>query len=156
MANKKEAVAFNDTQNDPRVNKNGMKLHGVASVLVAPIILKGEVEGIIAFYHHINKVDFTSAQIDFANKLGSSLSQALENVNLFEDIKKSEDRYRTLFDSMTEGFSINEIILDDEGKPYHLRYLAVNSAFERHTGLKGKDITGKTTLELFPDSNCMV
>ena len=152
VANKKEAIAFNDAQNDPRVNRNGMKLHGVASILVAPIILKNEVEGIIAFYHHVKKIDFTSAQIDFANKLGTSLSQTLENVKLFEDTKKSEDRYRTLFDSMTEGFSINEIILDDQGKPYDLRYLAVNSAFERQTGLKGEDIIGKTTLELFPDS----
>ena len=90
VASKKKVVAFNDAQNDSRVNKNGMKLHGVTSLLVAPIILKGEVEGIIAFYHHIKKVNFTSAQIDFANKLGSSLSQALENVKLFEDIKRSE------------------------------------------------------------------
>ena len=33
-----------------------------------------------------------------------------------------------------------------------LRYLEVNPAFERHTGLKRSDILGRTTLELFPDA----
>ncbi len=91
VANKKKAVAFNDAANDSRVNINGMKIHGVASVLVAPIILKDKVKGIIAFYHHNKPVIFTEAQIDFANKLASSLSQALENAELFENIKKSEE-----------------------------------------------------------------
>ena len=152
VLNKREAVAFDDAKNDPRVNKNGMKMHGVASVLVVPIILKDKVEGVIAYYHHKKRVVFSKEQIDFANKLASSLSQSLENAKLFEAIKKSEDLYRTLFDSMTEGFAIDEIILDHKGKPYDLRYLAVNNAFERQTGLKGDDIIGKTTLELFPDS----
>ena len=152
VLNKREAVAFDDAKNNPRVNKNGMKMHGVASVLVVPIILKDKVEGVIAYYHHKKRVVFSKEQIDFANKLASSLSQSLENAKLFEAIKKSEDSYRTLFDSMTEGFAIDEIILDHKGKPYDLRYLAVNNAFERQTGLKGDDIIGKTTLELFPDS----
>ena len=86
-----EATAFNDAQNDPRVNVNGMKMHGVASVLVAPIILKDKIKGIIAFYHHTKSVIFSEAQIDFANKLTSSLSQAIENAEVLENIKISEE-----------------------------------------------------------------
>ena len=52
VAKKKEGVVFNDAINDPRVNVDGMKMHGVASLLAAPIILKDNVKGIIAFYHH--------------------------------------------------------------------------------------------------------
>jgi PAS domain S-box-containing protein len=51
---------------------------------------------------------------------------------------------------MNEGFSLDEIICDDTGKPCDLRYLAVNPAFERQTGLKAADVVGHTTLELFP------
>jgi PAS domain S-box-containing protein len=64
----------------------------------------------------------------------------------------SEARYRNLFETMTEGFSLDEIICDEAGTPCDLRYLAVNPAFERHTGLKSADIVGRTTLELFPDA----
>ncbi len=53
---------------------------------------------------------------------------------------------------MSEGFSINEIIYDDDGKPVDIRYLDVNPAFEKHTGLKRTDIIGRTRMELFPNS----
>jgi hypothetical protein len=64
---------------------------------------------------------------------------------------QSEERYRALFASMTEGFALHEILCDEARKPCDLRYLAVNPAFERHTGLQARDILGRTTLELFPD-----
>ncbi|MGA3098825.1 MAG: PAS domain S-box protein, partial [Bryobacteraceae bacterium] len=65
-------------------------------------------------------------------------------------LRASEERYRTLFETMTEGFALDEIICDEAGVPYDLRYLAVNPAFERQTGLKTEDILGRTVMELFP------
>jgi len=65
-------------------------------------------------------------------------------------LRASEERYRTLFDTMTEGFALDEIICDAAGKPCDLRYLAVNPAFERQTGLKAEAILGRTVMELFP------
>ena len=69
-----------------------------------------------------------------------------------ETLRQSEEKYRRLFETMTEGLSFDEIICDDTGKPRDLRYLAVNPAFERQTGLKAADIIGRTTLELFPEA----
>lgn len=67
-------------------------------------------------------------------------------------LRNSEARYRTLFETMSEGFSIDEIICDDTGKACDLRYLEVNPAFEHHTGLKTADIVGRTVRELFPET----
>jgi two-component system, cell cycle sensor histidine kinase and response regulator CckA len=61
-----------------------------------------------------------------------------------------EDPYKVLFEAMTEGFSLCEIIRDESGKPCDFRYLTVNPAFERHTGLLAADVLGRTALELFP------
>jgi len=69
-----------------------------------------------------------------------------------EALRESEERYRTLFDTMTEGFSLDEIVFDDAGRPADIRYLAVNPAFERQTGLRAAELIGRTTLELFPDA----
>src|ERR1035438_8805942 len=66
---------------------------------------------------------------------------------------QSEERFHALFESMTEGFAFHEIVCDEAGKPCDLRYLAVNPAFERHTGLKAQEILGRTSLELFPDAD---
>ena len=40
-----------------------------------------------------------------------------------EALRESEDRYHRLFDSMTEGFLLAELIRDDAGKPVDFRIL---------------------------------
>lgn len=67
-----------------------------------------------------------------------------------EASRESEERYYSLFENMTEGFALLEVIFDADGKPQDLRYLAVNPAHERRTGLKAEDVIGRTILELFP------
>lgn len=87
--------------------------------------------------------------------MAKSPSAALENrqtLGLDIALRASEERFRTLFETMSEGFAIDEIILDDAGKPCDLRYLEVNPAFERHTGLTRQQVTGRTARELFPDA----
>jgi PAS domain S-box-containing protein len=65
-------------------------------------------------------------------------------------LKESEERYRSLFEGMTEGFSIHEIIYDSTGKPCDYRFLDVNPAFELLTGLKRENVVGKTYREVLP------
>ena len=67
-----------------------------------------------------------------------------------EALRKSEVRYRTLFDSMTEGFALHEILTDERGRPSDYRFLDVNPAFARLTGLKRADLLGKRVLEVLP------
>ena len=66
--------------------------------------------------------------------------------------KETEQNYRMLFREMLNGFSLHEIICDDQGNPVDYRFLAVNPAFERMTGLKASDIIGRTVLEVMPDT----
>ena len=65
------------------------------------------------------------------------------------DIIASEERYRSLFEAVDEGFCTIEILLDDDGKPHDYRFLNVNKTFERQTGLV--DAEGKTARELVPN-----
>ena len=51
---------------------------------------------------------------------------------------------------MNEGFGLHEMIFDDEGRPCDYRFLDVNPAFEQLTGLKRKDILGRTVFEVLP------
>ena len=74
---------------------------------------------------------------------------------LFRELAQSEGLYRTLFDAMTEGFAIHEIICDDAGRPSDYRFLQVNPAFERLTGLKAVDIVGRTLYEVLPQSESL-
>lgn len=60
----------------------------------------------------------------------------------------SEEKYRTLFDSIDEGYCIIEMLYDAEGQPHDWRYVEVNPAFEKNNGLS--NATGKTIRELTP------
>ncbi len=68
-------------------------------------------------------------------------------------LRESEERYRSLFDGMTEGFGIQEIINDEDGRPIDYRFLDINPAFERLTGLKRELVAGKTLREVLPDES---
>jgi PAS domain S-box-containing protein len=63
-------------------------------------------------------------------------------------LRDSESRYRTLFDSIDEGFCILQLIFDDADRPVDYRYIEVNPAFERQTGMVGA--LGRTIRELVP------
>jgi PAS domain S-box-containing protein len=75
---------------------------------------------------------------------------AAEREAAAEVLRKSEERYHTLFTAMTEGFAIHELLTDEPGKPVDYRFLDINPAFERLTGLKRQDVVGKTLNEVLP------
>ncbi len=64
--------------------------------------------------------------------------------------KQAENEYRKLFQEMLDGFALHEIIFDEQGKPIDYRFLDVNPAFERLTGLKKDDLIGRSVLEVLP------
>ncbi|WP_416674465.1 PAS domain S-box protein [Egbenema bharatensis] len=66
-----------------------------------------------------------------------------------EALRRSETRYRTLFESMNEGFCVVEMLFDQHNCPYDYRFLEINPAFEHQTGLYRAE--GKTARQLLPN-----
>lgn len=69
----------------------------------------------------------------------------------FSDIT-DEIKYNLLFDNMTQGFALHEIILNESGEPVNYRFLDLNDGFEKMTGLNKLDILNKTVLDILPDT----
>ena len=67
------------------------------------------------------------------------------------DHKQAEQNYQTLFREMIDGFALHEIIFDKDGQPENYKFLAVNPAFEKMTGLKADKIVGRNVLDVIPD-----
>ncbi len=55
-----------------------------------------------------------------------------------------------LFNNMTNGFALHEVIRDAKGKIYDYRYLKVNEAFEKMLGFSKTQLIGHTVKELLP------
>ncbi len=66
-------------------------------------------------------------------------------------LEKSETRYRLLFENMAVGFALHEMIYDKVGTPVDYRFLQINPAFEKLTGLSAEKVLGRTVKELMPD-----
>jgi PAS domain S-box-containing protein len=62
---------------------------------------------------------------------------------------ESEIRFRTLFESMDEGYCVVEMVFDEKNNPMDYRFLEVNPVFERQTGIK--DARGRLMREIAPE-----
>ena len=65
-------------------------------------------------------------------------------------LKESEEKYRSLFESMLEGFAYCKILVDEDNQPIDFVHLEVNDAWERAIGLKREDVIGKKVTEVIP------
>jgi len=64
-------------------------------------------------------------------------------------LKASEEKYRGIFETIDQAFSIIEIIFDSDNNPVDCVYVETNPMFEKQTGLK--NAIGKTAKELIPN-----
>ena len=75
----------------------------------------------------------------------------LSRLEAQEALQKSEQRYRTLFESMSEAFYLARIVRDDAGIPCDYIYLDVNPAFERIMGLPRDQLIGRRARSIIPN-----
>ncbi len=66
-----------------------------------------------------------------------------------EALRESEERYRTLFNSMDEGYCIIEMIFDEHGKAVDYLFLETNASFIKQCGIQ--DAVGKRMREIAPN-----
>ncbi len=80
-----------------------------------------------------------------------SIGEAMAGIfiHLETRIQEMQEKYRNLFDNMTNGFSLVEIIKNTRGQPVDFRFLEVNQAWERMTGIPARKAAGKLATELF-------
>jgi two-component system CheB/CheR fusion protein len=86
----------------------------------------------------------------------SGMATAHQVYATFEDItekRRVQHDYQALFHQMFNGFSVHDIICDEKGRPVDYRFLAVNPAFERITGLRSENVLGRTVLEILPNTD---
>lgn len=73
----------------------------------------------------------------------------LEKERFSAELDEKEERYRTLIESMDQGFCVIEMLFGAEGDPTDYRFLELNPMVEKHIGLPAAP--GKTIKELVPE-----
>ena len=81
-------------------------------------------------------------------RVGAHLKIAHLRAESEKELRQSEARFRLLFETMDEGYCVIEVIFDDQHHPTDYRFLEVNPAFEKLTGIK--DAKGRQIREIVP------
>jgi len=88
--------------------------------------------------------------LDTANRVVGLIGVSRDITDLLaasDALRRSEARYRSMFENMLSGFTSLEVIREN-GRPVDFRCLLTNPSFEIHTGLK--NTVGQRLSELFP------
>ncbi|HPU89878.1 MAG TPA: PAS domain S-box protein, partial [Spirochaetota bacterium] len=73
-----------------------------------------------------------------------------EQKSMEEKLRSSEAKFRSLFENITIGVAIHEIVVDDNNNPIDFTWLDCNPAYENMTRLHRSEIVGKRGLDIIP------
>ncbi|WP_445638316.1 histidine kinase [Nostoc sp. DSM 114161] len=147
-----EPITCADIVNDDRWSQEWRNLcaaHGILACHSKPVMgVDGVALGslMLCFDQSRMPTGWELQLADFGTKVASIV---FERDRSYLALGESEAKYRTLFESIDQGFCICEMVFDENGKPIDYRFVKVNPAFETIAGLK--QATGKTARELVPN-----
>ena len=80
--------------------------------------------------------------------LMGTVAEITERKRADQELRTSEERYRTLFDSIDEGFCVLDVIFNDSGEAIDYRFIEHNPAFEKQAGME--NVMNRSIRELVP------
>ena len=138
--------ATDDRADDPATARCWAEA-GIGALIAAPLIRHGRLSAIL-YLHEATPRHWTQADIALVEDVALRTSDAVDRVRADIAVKTSEARYRSLFESIDAGFCVIEVLFAD-GVAHDYRFLEVNRAFARNTGLD--DMIGRTMRDVAPD-----
>ena len=121
---------------------------GIKSVLIVPLIGKTGVVGTISLYRHLGSKPFNAEDQSFLADIAYHVARAIEKYRLVESLLNevterlsakqaleiSEERFHTIFESVTVGIKVLELNGD---------ILQTNSAFRTMIGYEEEELVGR-------------
>ncbi|HEY0356392.1 MAG TPA: PAS domain S-box protein, partial [Flavisolibacter sp.] len=146
---KGEIIVINDTTNDGRIQPSVARQFQVGAFVGVPFFQQGEWR----YYLSITDTkarNWRKDEIELIQEVTNRIFPRLEKARVEEALRNSEKKYRTLFETMDEGFAICELIRDPNGVVIDFRFLEFNPSLEKHTGLKVDETIGQLASEVAP------
>ncbi|WP_420128858.1 PAS domain-containing protein [Longimicrobium sp.] len=145
-------VVVNDTQADERIPppmKEGYVQIEVGADLAVPVVAGGRLRCTLAANQRLPR-RWTEAEVELVQGIAGRCWSEVERARAEAALRESEERYRTLFETMTQGYALNELVRDARGRVVDVRLLELNPAFERLLGVPVAAARGRTAREVVP------
>jgi PAS domain S-box-containing protein len=143
-----ETFVIRDTQTDLRTNADGYAALKMHSFVTVPFHRNGRWTHYIAICDSRPR-EWRDDEIALIEEISNRIFPRLERARTEAALRVSEAKYRSLFESIDEGFCILQLIFDEQDKPIDYRYIEINPAFLKQTGMK--NALGKTIRQLVPN-----
>jgi len=142
-------VAVENLQHDTRTAALAAPLlaYGTRSLQIVPHPIRGRWRFVL-IAHDRDARAWREDERELLQEVAGRVHVRLERARANHTLRQSREQYRTLFDSIDEGFCVIELLHDAQGMTCDYRHVEINPAFERHTGLRGA--LGRSMRELVP------
>ncbi|HXI01530.1 MAG TPA: PAS domain S-box protein [Sphingobacteriaceae bacterium] len=119
------------------------------SFINVPVIKNGKSVGLLSLAQSKPR-KWTDSEVQLTVETAERTWAAVERAKAEEALRKSKEKYRTLFDTIDQGFSILEVLFNDTGKAVDYVFLEINNAHEA-MGAVPSSVVGKRIRELIPN-----
>lgn len=126
------------------------KLLGLRDVYTMGIGDFGETVGNLLLFTRATEQSVSGDIIESLARHGYS---ALVAIRKARELEESAESNALLLNSMVEALALFDVINGPDGRPVDYRYVDVNPAYERMTGLSSEELIGRTLLETWPTSD---
>ncbi|WP_439555325.1 GAF domain-containing protein [Dyadobacter sp.] len=151
-----QPMMIEDAPTDPRFSDSEKQLLnglGLRSLLVVPL-RRGPEHVIWALAATTTTPRrWTSNDRELLQDVAERTWTAVEQAKAETALRKNEEKYRALFESVDEGFSIVELVFGEAGQVVDFIYQENNPAFIKHVGV---DLQGRKRSELLLDQKDFV
>jgi PAS domain S-box-containing protein len=123
--------------------------HEIRACWSFPIVsFVGNILGTFEVYHPQPR-EAEAADLEMFGLYARSAALLVERHKIETTLRESEERYRTLFNSIDEGFAVVELLFDPNGKAIDCTFLEVNDSFEAQSGFC--EAKGRRAREIIPE-----
>lgn len=148
LARAGEIIVVSDVVSDPRTDAAKFTPLRIGSFICAPLLRDHHWLFALCLYKS-EAYAWREDEIELARELTARIWSRVERLRAEDAMRASEERYRTLFNLMDEGYCVIEMVFDEHDNPLDFRYIDVNPAFEKQSGMQ--DVKGKLVSEILPN-----
>ena len=119
------------------------------SFICVPIIKNGKPLGMLSLVQSKLR-KWTDSELQLTIQTAERTWAAVERATAEEALRQNEEKYRSLFNSIDQGFALCELVRNKEGKGIDYYMLEGNSNYEKQSGVSMEMMLGKSLLQVFP------
>ena len=93
---------------------------------------------------------FLAEERSLINTVAERLGRTIERMRADEGLRRSEEKYRLLFEQMLESYTLYEVVRDDEGRPIDYQLIELNESAAGIFGHSREDLIGRRLFDIFP------